>query len=82
MYVLNNDVTCFHSFGVEHILKEIRTFIGNKNMKTNTFRIQAHDSIISGYFCIRFIDFMLPGKTLTEFTNHFSPNNLRKKIMI
>ena len=26
-----------------------------------------------GYFCIGFIDFMLAGKTLTEFTNLFSP---------
>ena len=28
-----------------------------------------------GYFCIGFIDFMLAGKTLTELTNLFSPNN-------
>ena len=45
-----------------HIPKEIRTFIGNKNIKTNIFRIQAYDSIMCGYFCIRF---MLAGKTLT-----------------
>ena len=77
MYVQNNDVTYFDSFGVEHIPKEIRTFIYNKNIKTNTFRIQAFDSIMSGYFCIRFIDFMLTGKTLTEFTNLFSPNNFK-----
>ena len=60
--VLNNDFTCFNKFGVEHILKEIKTFIGNKNIKTNIFRIQAYDSIICGYFCIGFIDFMLAGK--------------------
>ena len=29
------------------------------------------------YFCIGFIDFMLAGKTLTEFTNLFSPNNFK-----
>ena len=34
-------------------------------------RIQAYDSIMCGYFCIRFIDFMLPGKALTDFTNRF-----------
>ena len=34
-----NDVTYFDSFGVEHIPKEIRTFIGNKRIKTNIFRI-------------------------------------------
>ena len=73
--VQNNDVPYFNSFGVEHIPKEIRTFIGNKNIKTNIFRIQAYDSIMCGYFCIGFIDFMLAGKTLTEFTNLFSPNN-------
>ena len=77
MYVQINDVSYFDSFGVEHIPKEIRTFIGNKNIKTNIFRIQAYDSIICGYFCIGLIDFMLAGKILTEFTNLFSPNNFR-----
>ena len=75
LYVQNNDVTYFDSFGVEHITKEIRTFIGNKNIKTNIFRIQAYDSIMCGYFCIGFIDFMFAGKTLTKFTNLFRPNN-------
>ena len=50
----------------------------NKNVKTNIFRIQAYDSIMCGYFCIGFIDFMLAGKTLTDFTNLFLPNNLTK----
>ena len=31
-----------------------------------------------GYFCIGFIDFMLQGKSLTEFTNLFSPDDLKK----
>ena len=74
----NNDVTYFDSFGVEHIPKEIKVFINNKNMKTNIFRIQANDTIMCGYFCIRFIDFMRAEKTLTEFTNLFSPNNFKK----
>ena len=68
----------FNSFGVEHIPKEIKTFINNKNIKTNIFRIQAYDSIMCGYFCIGFIDFMLAGKTLTENTNLFSPNSFKK----
>ena len=75
MYVLNNGVTYFDSLGVGHIPKEIKTFISNKNIKTNIFRIQAYDSIMCGYFCIGFIDFMFAGKTLTDFTNLFSPNN-------
>ena len=44
LYVQNNDVTYFDSFGVEHIPKEIRTFIGNENIKTNILRIQVYDS--------------------------------------
>ena len=78
LYVYNNDVTYFDSFGVEHIPKEIKTFINNKNIKTNIFRIQAYDSIMCGYFCIGFIDFMLKGKTLIELTNLVSPNNFKK----
>ena len=58
LYVKNNDVTYFDSFGVEHIPKEILKFIGNKNIKTNIFRIQANDSIMCGYFCTGFINFM------------------------
>ena len=44
----------------------------------NIFRIQAHDSMMCGYFCIRFIDFMLTGKKLTDYTNLFSPYNFKK----
>ena len=50
LYVQNNNVTYFDSFGVEHIPKEIKAFINNKNIKTNIFRIQAYDSIMYGYF--------------------------------
>ena len=71
-------LTYFHSFGVEHIPEEIETFINNKNIKTNIFRIQANDSVLCGYFCIGFIDFIFKGKTLTEYTNLFSPYDLKK----
>ena len=80
-FVKNNDITYFGGFGVEHIPKEINAFIRTKNIKVNIFRIQAYDSIMCGYFCIAFIDFMLKGKTLTEYTNLFSPNNFKKMMM-
>ena len=51
--VKNNDVIYFHSFGVEHIPKEIKTFIGrSSSITTNIFRIQSCDSIMCGYFCL------------------------------
>ena len=58
LYVQNNKVIYFDSFGVEHIPKEIKRFIGHKNTKTNILRIQADNSIMCGYFCIGFIDFV------------------------
>ena len=78
LYSLNNGVTYFDSFGVEHNSKEIKKFIGNKIIKTSIFRIKVYDSIMCGYFCIGFIDFMLVRKNLTEFTNLFSPNNSKE----
>ena len=78
LYVKNNNITYFDSFGVEHIPKEIKAFIKSRNIKINIFRIQAYDSIMCGYFCIGFIDFMSKGKTLTEYTNLFSPSDFTK----
>ena len=78
LYVKNNVVTYFDIFGVEHIPREIKTFIKNRNIKTNIFRIQAYDSIMCGHFFIAFINFMLKGKSLTEYTNLFSPNDFKR----
>ena len=85
LYVKNN-ITYFDSFGVEHIPKAFTKFINlssssvsqNKNIKKNIFRIQAYDSIMYGYFCIGFINFMFKGKTLTEYMNLFSPNDFKR----
>ena len=63
-----NEIVYFNSFGVEYIPEEIKEFIGNKNIKANIFRVQANDSVMCGYFCIGFIDFMLAGKNLTDYT--------------
>ena len=68
----------FDSFGVEHVPKDIKKFIGHKNIKTNIFRVQSNNSIMYGYFCIGFIDFMPAGKTLIDFTSLFSPYNFEK----
>ena len=68
----------FDSFGVEHILKEIKKIIRKKDIKTNIFRIEAYNSIMCGYFCIGFIDFIFSGKTLIDFTGLFSPYDFEK----
>ena len=68
----------FDSFGIEHIPKEIKHAIGNKEIKANIFRIQAYDSIMCGYFCIEFINYMFDGKSLIDFTSLFSPHDFKK----
>ena len=83
LFCKKNEIVYFDSFRVEYIPEEIKDFIeefpGNKNIKTNIFRIQEDNSIMCGYFCIGFIDFMLAGKKLTDYTNLFSPYDLKKK---
>ena len=78
LYVNKKTVTYFDSFGVEHIPKEIMKFFVRKKIITNIYRIQAYDSIMCGYFCIGFINFMFYGKSLTDYTNLFSPNDFNK----
>ena len=83
---MNGDnVTYFDSFRVEYIPKEIKNFIGNKNITTSIYRIVANDSLMCGYFCIGFIDFMLKGKSLLDYTNlsfpykYYKNNKIRLK---
>ena len=79
LHVNNKTATYFDSFGVEHIPKKIMKFIDRKNVITNIYRIQAYDSIMCGYFCTGFINFMFNGNSLTDYTSLFSPNDLKKK---
>ena len=88
LFIKTNEVIHFDSFGIEHIPKEVNKFIrskelgsavgNNKKIKANIFGIQAYDSIMCGYFCIEFINYMLKGKTLLDYTNLLSPNDFKK----
>ena len=49
----------FDNFGVEHVLEEVKKLVGNKNIIAAVFWVQAESSVMCGYFCIGFIDFML-----------------------
>ena len=73
LYV-KNEVIYFDSFGVEHVLKEVKRFIGHKNIKTNIFRRQADNSVMCGYIFI----FMFAGRSLIDFTSLFSRYDLKK----
>ena len=56
----------------------MKKFVNNKNIIANIFRIQAFDSVMCRYFCVGFIDYIFLGKSLTDQTNLFSPNNFKK----
>ena len=78
------EVNCFDSFKVEHVPIEIKKNIGQKNIKTNISRIQANNLVMIRYFCLRFIDFMLSGETLINYTRNFTRNENKnhKKIFL
>ena len=78
LFCNRSEIVYFNSFGVEHIPEEIKEFIGNKNIKANIFRVQGNNSVMCRYFCIGFIDFVLAGKKLTDFTSLFSPYDFKK----
>ena len=82
LFCNRNEIVYFDRFGVEHIPEEIKEFVRNKNIKTNIFRIKANNSVMCGYFYIGFIDFMLAGRKLTDYTNLFSPHDFKKNDII
>ena len=77
-YVINLDE--YADFGtywiafcaVKQIPKALKKLIGNKTVTTNICRIQACNSIMC-----ECIDFKLNGKSLTDFTNLFSPDKFK-----
>ena len=78
LFCRKTEIAYCDGFSVEHVTEEIRGFIANKNIKSNIFRVQARNSIMCGFFCIGFINFMLASKKLTYFTNLFSPYDFEK----
>ena len=81
LFCNRNEIVYFDSFGVDYVPKEIKEFVENKYIKANIFGVHANNSVMCGYFYIGFIDFMLAGKKLTDFTNIFSLYELRKTII-
>ena len=68
---------------MEHISQEVFNKIRDKSITQNIFRIQNNESNLGGFYCIIFIEYMLGGKNLLDYTNLFSPNDYKEddKIM-
>ena len=50
----------------------------DKSITHNLFRIKDHDSIMCRFYCIAYIEYMIPGKALLDYTILFSPNGYKK----
>ena len=78
LFCNRSKIVYFDSLGVEHVPEETKEFIENKKIISKTFRVQVNNSIMCGYFCIGFIDFMFAGKKLIDFTSLFCPYDFKR----
>ena len=77
MVKIGRDLILQHGFRASELnilQNEIKKFIGERNITTNIFRIQAYESIMSGYICNEFVDFILNSRGWLEYINLFSSN--------
>ena len=78
LFIDRNIAVYLDSFGIEYIPLEVLNKIRDKSITRNIFRIQDNESILCGFYCITFIEYMLAGKTLLDYTNLFSSNDYKK----
>ena len=78
LFIDRNTAVYFDSFGIEYIPQEVLNKIKDKSITHNIFRIQDNESIMCGFYCIAFVEYMLAGEILLDYTNLFSPNDYKK----
>ena len=79
LFIDRSTALYFDSFGMEYIPKEVlNKKIKDKSISHNTFRIEDNESIMSGFYCIAFKEYILAGGTLLHYSNLFSPSDYKK----
>ena len=78
LFVDRNTAVYFDSFGIEYILQKLLNKIRDKSVTHNIFRIQDNDTVMCGFYCIAFIEYMLAGRSLLYYSSLFSPNDYKK----
>ena len=76
LFCNRSGIIYFDSFGANMFLKKLKNLLGN--IIANIFRVQANNSIMCGYVCNGFIDFMFTGEKLTDSASLLSPHNSKK----
>ena len=67
----------FDSFEIEYSPQEVSNKVKDRPITKNIFRIQDNESLMCGFYCIAFREYMLAGKSLLDHTNLFSPNDYK-----
>ena len=81
LFIDRNFAGYFDSFGIEYIPQEILNKIKDKSIIHNIFRMQNNESIVCGFYCVAFIEYMLAGKTLLHYADLLFPNDNVKRII-
>ena len=82
LFIHKNVSVYFDSFGIQYIPLEVLNKIRDKSITHNIFRRQYNESIMCGFYCIAFTEYMLAGKTLLDYNNLFSPHDYKKNYKI
>ena len=64
LFIDRNAVVYSDFFGIEYVPQEVLSKIRDKSITHNIFKIQDDESLLCGFHCIAFIEYMLAGKTL------------------
>ena len=75
-YLLTEIQLC--TFGIEYNPQEVSNKIKDKSFAHNIFRIVGNNSIMCRFYCDAFIEYLLAGKTLLDYTYLFFPNDYKK----
>ena len=80
LFIDRNTSVYFDSFGIEYIPQEVLNKIKDKSITHNIFRIRGNESIMCGFYCIVFIEYMLAGKILLDYTllNYFLQMTIKR----
>ena len=73
-FIDRNAAVYFVSFLIQYIPSEVLNKIIDKSITHKIFRIQGNESVMCGFYCIAFTEYMFAGKTLLDYTSLFSPS--------
>ena len=62
LFIDRNTAVCSDYFGIKYIPQEVLSKIKDKSIAHNIVRIQSDDSVMYGFYCIAFIEYMIAGK--------------------